>query len=181
MATLVLTDCSRSANKWPNLRSFFCKLGCESNVFVSAVAAQVAPNVPGYVPVLPLTTVCWRLGWIWGPHTAAWLKPPSALAFTGAAVDAGGSVTCTQLFFLFFFDGGKLWEGCFAFQHACNDCTRRLLVSGLSDRMELLQHGGRFCCVCWDRLRLVFWWLNMEAVLSKLTFGAAPQSLCGSV
>lgn len=35
--------------------------------------------------------------------------------------------------------------------------------------------------VCWDKLRLVLWWLNMEAVLSKLTFGAAPQSLCGSV
>lgn len=47
--------------------------------------------------------------------------------------------------------------------------------------------GWSCCCmevvsaVCWDKLRLVLWWLNMEAVLSKLTFGAAPQSLCGSV
>lgn len=35
--------------------------------------------------------------------------------------------------------------------------------------------------VCWDKLGLVYWWLNLEAVLSKLTFGATPQSLCGSV
>lgn len=109
----------------PNFLCVLCKIGCDSNVFVSDEAeflqAPVAPNVLGYVSVLHLTTVCRRLGWISGPHTAAWLMPPSAPTFTGAVVDAGGGTTYTQLWW----GGGcELQEGCCAFQHACDNCTR---------------------------------------------------------